>query len=369
MEDKNITLTFNIHCETDNEYSKSLVSALSFCDNALNKTNNSLMIEQKAHGKTKKALEKEESAHGETKKALEKEESAHGETKKSLEKEESAHGETKKALEKEESAHGETKKALEKEESAHGETKKSLEKEESAHGETKKALEKEESAHGETKKSLEKEESAHGETKKALEKEESAHGETKKALEKEESAHRETKNELDNLKHKLLDKIIILFDDISSLLKENIESYNNEKLKEYILSIIDQTSGGWKECDTIDKLLYNCKVGSGAICRIANLLWWNKQENLQYMMSMVNNLDAIEQKMNIICEFFKITGHTIEYPLCQFSSSIPHYVSYDDQRSNFIDIFSSENYKNGTLCEIRLLSVDDSDGKIYIYYK
>ena len=171
------------------------------------------------------------------------------------------------------------------------------------------------------------------------------------------------------IKSHILNSIVALFDEISFLLNQNINAYENVKLKEYVLSIINQSSGGWKGCDTIDKLIYNCKVGNSALCRIANLLWWSKQDNLQYMMSMVNDIDVIGSKLDTITELFKVAGHTIEYPFSQLSKSIPGYVPYDDQRSNFIDIFASEEYDNGTLCEIRLLSIDEAEGKIYIYYK
>ena len=77
----------------------------------------------------------------------------------------------------------------------------------------------------------------------------------------------------------------------------------------------------------------------------------------------------IESKMKVVDGLLKVAGHTIKYPINVLSNAIPNYISYDDERSNFIDIFSSENYDNGILCEIRLLSIDDSEGKMYEYYK
>ena len=352
MENNNLTLTFNIHCDTDSEYSGALLSALMSCDKELNKTI--------------KTLGKIEEAHGETQKALDEEKETHDETKKALEREIKAHRETKKALDEEKEAHGETKKALDEEKEAHDETKKALEGEKEAHDETKKALEGEKEAHDETKKALDEEKEAHDETKKVLDEEKEVHDETKKALEREIKAHNETKKEYED---KIFGAVTNLLDEICILLKSNIGSYNNNKLKEYVLSIINQSKGGWSECNTLGQLLYNLKVGSGAICRIINLIWWNKQENLQYMMSMVENINEIETKFKIIVELLKVAGHTIEYPEGVLSSSILHYTSYDDERSNFIDIFSSESYDNGVLCEIRLLSVDNSEGNIYIYYK
>ena len=216
---------------------------------------------------------------------------------------------------------------------------------------------------------LEKEKSEHDKTQEALEKEKTAHGETQEALKNEKSEHDKTKCELRTYTSNLFDVITQQFDEISALLKENINSYNNDKLQEYVLSIINQNKGGWSECNSIDGLLHNLKVGSGAICRVVNLIWWSKQESLQYMMSIVNHIDEIESKMKVVDGLLKVAGHTIKYPTNVLSNAIPNYKSYDDEKSNFIDIFSSENYDNGILCEIRLLSIDDSEGKMYEYYK
>ena len=264
-------ITLNIHCETDSEFSKSLISALSICNDEVNRIQESLAIEKTAYSKVQEDLEKVKTAHGKTQEDLEKEKAAHSKTQEDLEKEKTAHG--------------------------------------------------------------------------------------------------KTKQELSIYTNNLFDVITKQFDEISALLEENIKSYNNDKLQEYVLSIIKQNKGGWSECNSIDGLLHNLKVGSGAICRIVNLIWWSKQECLQYMMSMVNHIDEIESKMKVVDGLLKVAGHTIKYPTYVLSNAIPNYISYDDERSNFIDIFSSENYDNGILCEIRLLSIDDSEGKMYEYYK
>lgn len=199
--------------------------------------------------------------------------------------------------------------------------------------------------------------------------EKTEHSKAQEDLEKEKTEHGKTKHGLSIYTSNLFEVIITQFDEISALLEENINSYNNNKLQEYVLSIINQNKGGWSECNSIDDLLHNLKVGSGAICRVVNLIWWNKQESLQYMMSMVNHIDEIESKMKVVDGLLKVVGHTIKYPTNVLSNVIPNYISYDDEKSNFIDIFSSEYYDNGILCEIRLLSIDDSEGKMYEYYK
>ena len=292
-------ITLNIHCETDSEFSKSLISALSICNDEVNRIQETLTIEKTAHGKALEDLEKEKTAHGKALEDLEKEKTAHGKALEDLEKEKTARG---------------------------------------------KALE-------------------------DLEKEKTAHGKALEDLEKEKTAHGKTKHELSIYTSNLFKVITKQFDEISALLEKNINSYNNDKLQEYVLSIINQNKGGWSECNSIDDLLHNLKVGSGAICRVVNLIWWSKQESLQYMMSMVNHIDEIESKMKVVDGLLTVVGHTIKYPTNVLSNAIPNYISYDDEKSNFIDIFSSENYDNGILCEIRLLSIDDSEGKMYEYYK
>ena len=82
MENNNLMLTFNIHCDTDSEYSGALLSALMSCDKELNKTIKTLGKIEEAHGETQKALDEEKETHDETKKALEREIKAHGETQK-----------------------------------------------------------------------------------------------------------------------------------------------------------------------------------------------------------------------------------------------------------------------------------------------
>ena len=327
MDNKNVNMILNINCESSSEYSNSLFDCLKICHSEFDKLNGKY---HEIQGK--------------------------------LSAEEEAHTETKYKLKAEEKAHTETKDKLKAEEEAHTETKDRLKAEEEAHTETKDNLKAEKEAHTETKDRLKAEEEAHTETKDKLKAEEETHTETKDNLKAEKEAHTETQN-------RILRRITNIFDEISSLLNENLDSYSNPKLKDYVESIITQSNGGWRDCDTMDKLLYNCKKGSGAICRIANLLWWNKQDSLQYMMSMIGNIDIVEKKMDLIFELFKVAGHTIECPTCQLSCSIPNYLSYDDQRSNFIDIFTSEEYENGTLCELRFLSIDGAEGKMYIYYK
>ena len=57
-------ITLNIHCETDSEFSKSLISALSICNDEVNRIQEDLEKEKAAHGKTQEDLEKEKTAHG-----------------------------------------------------------------------------------------------------------------------------------------------------------------------------------------------------------------------------------------------------------------------------------------------------------------
>ena len=341
-------MTININCETESEYSNSLISALSACSTELDRIN------QK---------------YKDLSTTLKEEVEAHKNNKESLDKEKEAHTNARKMLEQEVEAHKNTKESLDKEKEAHTNTKKMLEQEVEAHKSTKESLDKEKEAHTNARKMLEQEVEAHKNTKESLDKEKEAHTNTKKMLEQEVEAHKSTNKEIKEYQERLFKEIIIEFNKIQHCLEEDLEKIDNEELKQYVISIIRQSKGGWSECMSMDNLLYNCKVGSGAICRIVNLIWWNKQENLQYLMSLFTNIDVMEQEMNIICKLISITGHTIEFPSGQLSKDIPNFTPYDDERSNFIDIFDSEEYSNDTLCEIRLLSVDGDAGKIYTYYK
>ena len=170
-------------------------------------------------------------------------------------------------------------------------------------------------------------------------------------------------------KNKLLNRIKQELDEIVNMLKNKVEDCNNVELKMYVMEIINQSIGGWRGCESIDKFIYNCTLGSNAVCRIANLIWWNRQENCRYVVSELGNIDEIEKKMQLVCVIIELLDYSIKIPDCSFGNEIEGYKRYDDERSNFIDIFKDEQYGEGTLCEIRFFSIDGKDGKMYGYYE
>ena len=170
-------------------------------------------------------------------------------------------------------------------------------------------------------------------------------------------------------KNKLLNRIKQELDEIVNMLKNRVEDCNNVELKKYVMEIINQSIGGWRNCESIDKFIYNCTLGSNAVCRIANLIWWNRQENCRYIVSELGDIDEIEKKMQLVCVIVELLDYSIKIPDCSFGNAIEGYKRYDDERSNFIDIFKDEQCGDGTLCEIRFFSIDGKEGKMYGYYK
>ncbi|MBR3830413.1 MAG: hypothetical protein IKJ52_04080 [Muribaculaceae bacterium] len=345
MENKNFSITLNF-AQDNSEYSNILINTLLICDKKRKEAEDSLKRKiEELEQSNNKALTKQESElnakHKETLKAkIEELEQSKNEALTKQESELNAkHEETLEAkIEELEQSKGE---ALAKQESELN----------AKHEETLKAkIEELEQSKNEALTKQESELNAkHKETLDAKIKE----------LEEEKKKHSELRN-------KLLDKIKKELDEIVNLLKKDIDDCDNSELKEYIMAIVNQSSGGWNDCNSIDDFIYNCKVGSSAVCRIANLIWWNKQNNI---VSILGNIDKIENKMQLVCNLVSVFNHSIKYPDCLFDKTISGYDLYDNGRSNFIDIFKNEILDNGTLCEIRLLSIDEKPGKIYGYYK
>ena len=161
----------------------------------------------------------------------------------------------------------------------------------------------------------------------------------------------------------------MIFDEISTILEDHIENVNLAKFVSVITKTDEKGNYAWSDCEDVESFLYKCRFETSFFSRIASLIWWNEQEGLKYMTACISRINEIQPLVSNAVTILEVFGHTVTFPSGPMITSMRDYLPYDNEASNFIQIFSSEKMENKTLCEVRQLAIDGQKGELFIYYK